>query len=93
MDGGLKKKLCNPPAEEVARAGDPEVLGLFIGAGRGVELLDGNPKFEAIVHAYVVAVSEVEYYYLTERKALAEECRAKMRVLEAKLLKDVGYEP
>lgn len=80
--GGLKKRLCNPPAEEVARTGDPELLGLFIGAGRGVEVLDD----EKLKSWYVAAVTEVETKYLVERKRLASECVTQMRKLEYELL-------
>jgi len=80
--GGLKKRLCNPPVEEVARTGDAELLGLFIGAGRGVEgIEDGEIK-----DWYVGAVTEVEAAYLMARKALAADNVTKMRKLEYELL-------
>ena len=83
----MKKRLCNPPVEEVARTGDAELLGLFIGAGRGVESLDDDK----VKSWYVGAVTDVEAYYLTARKELAAECVTKMRVLEYELLEKVGH--
>lgn len=79
---GLKKRLCNPPVEEVARTGDAELLGLFIGAGRAVEVLDDGE----IKDWYVGAVTVVEAEYLTERKNLAADCVGRMRKLEYELL-------
>lgn len=84
----LKKKLCNPPVEEVARVGDAELLGLFIGAGRAVD--SGSIKDKETLWWYVNEVTKCEAAYLAGRKALAAEHTKTMRYLESELLEKAG---
>lgn len=78
----LKKRLCNPPAEEMAGCGDPEVRGMFIGAGRGAEHI-ADAEVRASFERDVVAV---ETAYIAERKRLASLTVTKMqKIFEAAL--------
>lgn len=75
MNGGsLKKRLCNPPAELVAGCGDPEVQGMFIGAGQGVELVEDETKR----HDFVDKVTKIEASYVKARKDLAARVVSEM---------------
>lgn len=63
----LKKRFCNPPAERIAEAGDPEVRGLFEGAGRATAVIaDEKVKLE-----FEQKVIEVEEQYMMARRVTA----------------------
>jgi hypothetical protein len=83
----LKKRLCNPPAEQVAASGDPELQGMFIGAGRAVEMLDDPAQ----KRWFVEAVTKCEATYLEKRRSLAQACAAEMHAAFYRLLGEVGY--
>ena len=70
----LKKLLCNPPAERMAECGDPVVLGLFEGAGAGVYEIEDEKLRAEFVHS----VTQLEAYYIEERRKLASEIEEKM---------------
>lgn len=70
----LKKILCNPPAERMAESGDPVVLGLFQGAGAGAYQITEEPARTEFVRA----VTEVEAYYISERRKLAYKVEGQM---------------
>jgi len=65
----VKKLLCNPPAERVAANGDPEVEGLFIGAGDGaLSISESHPDLYA---EYTTWVMDIEGQYMQERKSIS----------------------
>jgi len=98
-----KKLLCNPPAVRVAEAGDPEVCGMFEGAGTAllslVERLEeytppaGGPNYAKILKDFERSVVVLEAGYVTARKALAAETVAQMHKVHAVLMSALGEEP
>lgn len=84
---GIKKRLCNAPAEQVASHGDYELCGMFIGAGRAssvIEDLDLRLWFEG-------RVVGIEQRYIQARKALAQEYLDAMHSVYDKLLEKLEY--
>lgn len=71
----IKKLMCNPPAEYVARNGDPRVAGMFAGAGAGVHLIDDDN----VRHEFVTNVVMIEQDYMDKRRALEEETYNRMK--------------
>jgi len=67
MNLDLKKRLCDPPAQNVASCGDPEVLGLFEGADHLETIENEKVKAECLGMAI-----EIEGEYVRRRKELAE---------------------
>jgi pheromone shutdown protein TraB len=99
----MKKRLCNPPAELVAGVGDPEVTGMFQGAGDGATHLEGlirkaqadsdakgQKKLEAALEKFVKATVLCEGTYVQERKALAARTVAEMKEIFEKVVAVVG---
>lgn len=82
----LKKRVYNPPAERIAGSGDPEVQGLFEGAGRGAPLIADL----TIRHDYERKVLEVEDTYVKRRKKLCKETVEAMEHLNYELCEAVG---
>lgn len=82
----VKKLICNPPAERVAECGDPEVLGLFEGAGKGVYSIDS----EEIRNEYVHKVTDIEAEYVTARNALRDQAIGKMHAANEWLFEKLG---
>ena len=82
----IKKRLCNPPAENVAASGDPYVLGLFQGVGNLLDSLDLQDAPEDIVAHYLQRVVEIEGAYVDARNNAAGECVAAMTNLRVKFL-------
>lgn len=82
----IKKRLCNPPFENLAASGDPVVLGLFQGVGELMDSLDleGAPK-DLVAH-YLTAVVEIETAYADARNSAAGECISAMTALRVKFL-------
>lgn len=64
----LKKRFCNPPAERIAEAGDPEVRGLFEGAGRAAAVI-ADEKLKLEFENRVVSAEEI---YMESRKNAAQ---------------------
>lgn len=97
MDG-IKKRLCNPPAVRVAETGDPEVCGMFEGAGDALaHILSPAQKHEAqeyrtAVHAFEKEVVTLEAAYITARKKLAEDVVARMHKAINAFVKGTGGE-
>lgn len=83
---GIKKRLCNPIAEKIAKAGDPAVHGAFVGAGRAapaINDLDLRREFEEKVVA-------CEERYIAARRELADRTKLEMDVIFSDLLKHTG---
>jgi hypothetical protein len=71
----VKKLLCNPPAQRIAESGDPEVRGMFEGAGD--VLRDMDPAFAW----FDKAVVDVEERYMESPKAHAANTAREMKAL------------
>lgn len=82
-----KKLLCNPPAERLAASGDPVVLGLFEGAGKGVYTIED----ETLRNEYVKAVTNLEAYYIHKRQDLAAMVEAKMHEINETVAPPYDY--
>lgn len=94
---GVKKILCNPPAVMVAAAGDPEVCGLFEGAGEGIaEAMaragENHEALDAIAY-FEKHVVTVEHQYIEARKALAAETTERMQGAINRFMTALGVEP
>ena len=74
--GSLKKRLCNPPAEEMAAHGDPLVLGYFRGAGAALDLMTA-----AVKEWFEKEVVAIEAAYIDARQSLSADTVAEMRAL------------
>lgn len=73
MNLDLKKRLCDPPAQNVAACGDPEVLGLFEGADHLETIEDEKVKAMCLEMAL-----RIEGEYVSRRKELAAWAVAQM---------------
>lgn len=98
---GLKKLICNPPAVKVASEGDPEVRGLFEGAGAGLAfaLSKGDQYSASTRDAYFEtcagferAVSLIEHDYVKARQALAASTAALAQAAVDDFLTALGVE-
>lgn len=94
---GVKKILCNPPAVMVAAAGDPEVCGLFEGAGQGIAeamaRANGSDEVLNAVAYFEKAAVTCEHNYIEARKALAAETTERMQGAINQFMKALGVEP
>lgn len=87
----IKKRLCNPPGILVAAHGDPEVQGLFEGAGDGlaygleyaerIRYDDGDSAetIRAALYEFEKSVVQIESAYIRARKELAAETADSMK--------------
>lgn len=66
---GIKKRICNGPAEAVADNGDPKVKGMFYGFGRAASVIE-DPDVKKEFERKVV---ELEAEYVAKREELAYE--------------------
>lgn len=82
----VKKRVYNPPAERIAEAGDPEVRGLFEGAGRGALAVENMD----IRHEYERKVLEIEDKYTKGRKRVCKEAVEAMEDTNYWLCEQVG---
>lgn len=82
----VKKRVYNPPAERIAGNGDPEVEGLFIGAGRGALAVEDL----TIRHEYERRVLEIEDAYVKARKKARREATEAMEQANYWLCEEVG---
>jgi len=82
----IKKRLCNPPYENLAANGDPLVLGLFQGVGNLLDSLDLEGAPEGLVAEYLQDVVTVEMAYADARNNAAGECVSSMLSLRVKFL-------
>jgi len=83
---GLKKRLCNPPAEQIAGNGDHEVCGLFMGAGKASGVIsDLDLRLE-----YETRVVAIEEDYMAGRRSLSEKTVAAMKAANEWLLLKSG---
>lgn len=83
---GIKKRICNPVAEEVANCGDPKVRGMFIGAGRAagvIQDIEIRREFER-------RMVDIEARYVYGREHLAEETYKEQDEVLHWLLQHVG---
>lgn len=83
---GIKKRICNAPAEEVAGSGDPKVRGMFIGAGRGAGVIQDV----GVRREFENRVVDCEARYITSREQLAQETFKEMDEIFHWLLENVG---
>lgn len=83
---GIKKRLCNAPAEEVAGSGDPKVRGMFIGAGRGASVIQDL----RIRREFEQRVVDCEARYIASREQVAKETFEEMDEIFHWLLENVG---
>lgn len=94
---GVKKILCNPPAVMVAAAGDPEVCGLFEGAGQGIAeataRANGDAKVLDAIAYFEKAAVTIEHEYIEARKELASDTTEKMQGAINRFMKALGVEP
>lgn len=103
----LKKRICNPPAVRVAECGDPEVCGLFEGAGDGLayalgqvgstyshdgEANEGSTAVLKALAEFEKSVVTIESAYIHGRQNLAERTAQDMQEATHKLMKAVGGE-
>lgn len=102
----MKKRLCNPPGERVAESGDPEVLGMFQGAGEGVHYLEelieyvedeeGGAKrkkdIAAALKRFTKEAVTCEAEYVRERKALAAKTVERMHKIFDAVVVAIGEE-
>lgn len=88
--GSIKKRLCNPPAEQIALHGDYEVAGLFQGAGKAIDSRDGT-AYDKALDNFRDEMIKIEQGYLDERKQLAEKYTTKCHEAYDRLLDAVGY--
>lgn len=82
----IKKRLCDPPAENVAASGDPYVLGLFQGVGNLLDSLDLQDAPEDLVAHFLQEVIKIEMAYTDARINAAGECISAMTALRMKFL-------
>lgn len=90
-EGSIKKRLCNPPAEQIALHGDHEVAGLFQGASRAIESRD-NESHDKELSAFRDEMIVIEQAYVKERKKLAYDYVKRCHEAYDRLLAAVGYE-
>lgn len=99
----LKKRLCDPPGIKVASCGDPEVEGLFIGAGEGLsfgleyikygdESPENSEKIRKALHYFEKEVVTIESEYIRLRKYHAQETVDRMKDAIDKLILATGGE-
>lgn len=96
MSDGIKKRICNPPAEMVAIHGDAEVAGLFMGAGQGSDYLAENATdsngYNELKEKFDARVVQIEAEYVKARKLLAESTATKVHTAFDWILEKTGYE-
>jgi hypothetical protein len=81
MSISIKKHLCDPPAQRIAECGDPEIQGMFEGAGAAIASTPG-PELVWFERAVIAA----EERYMKARKDLAASTAAEMKALFDKVL-------
>ena len=92
---GIKKILCNPPANRVAESGDPEVLGMFEGAGQAIAHaieLDYEGEHREAIESLEQVVVTLEAEYVGGRKALAASMVRRMHSAFNQFVKEIGSE-
>ena len=80
--GSLKKRLCNPPAEELAASGDPLVLGHFRAAGGSIDEMPA-----AVQEWFGHEASALEMAYIKGRTELCADIAAKFQALAYEAVK------
>lgn len=90
-EGSIKKRLCNPPAEQIACHGDYEVAGLFKGAGRVLDADDHGEDHKKAMNDFRDEMIVIEQSYVKDRKSLAYKYVKLCHESYDKLLAAVGY--
>lgn len=89
--GSIKKRLCNPPAEQIASHGDYEVAGLFQGAGRAIETRGETTVYDKAIATFRDEMIVIEQEYVEDRKKLSADYAKRCHEAFDRVLAAVGY--
>lgn len=85
----IKKRLCNPPYENIAASGDPEILGCFQGVGELLDTGAADPCDPELLAKFLSEVAAIEATYAADRKRTAKKCLAAMSNLTSGFLESL----
>lgn len=86
MKESIKKRLCDPPHQQIAANGDPAILGMF----EGVDSLLDDPRSDEInqdlLRGFLAAVVSIEEEYVNRRTECARATAEEFYHLQEKFL-------